>query len=332
MIFSMWFLFGKRFLKWLDFTLNHNSMRTGDLDSHPERRAQSPALPSVLVAPTIFVWTIVMPELPEVEITRRGIAPHVEGRTVTGVVLRRSGLRWPFPDDLALLLAGRTVRSTGRRGKFLLINFENGTLLIHLGMSGRLRILPTSTPVGKHDHFDLVFGDLAVRMNDPRRFGAVLWHPVESGPVENHALLKNLGIEPFDSAFCGEYLYQKCRNRQIDIKVALLSGKIVVGVGNIYACESLFAAGINPKTPAHRIGRKRCNKLVDAIRAVLTAALQQGGSSLRDFVGADGQSGYFQLNCFVYGHAGQACRVCGSAVRQIRQGQRSTFYCVTCQK
>ncbi|MEA5098234.1 MAG: bifunctional DNA-formamidopyrimidine glycosylase/DNA-(apurinic or apyrimidinic site) lyase, partial [Burkholderiaceae bacterium] len=187
-------------------------------------------------------------------------------------------------------------------------------------------------PAGKHDHFDLVFGDLAMRMTDPRRFGAVLWHPIEQGPAVNHALLKNLGLEPFDSAFCGEYLYQKCRNRKNDIKLALLSGKIVVGVGNIYASESLFAAGIHPKTPAGRIGRNRCDNLVEAIRAVLNAALQQGGSSLRDFAGVDGQSGYFQLNCSVYGRAGQPCRVCGSAIRQIRQGQRSTFYCAVCQK
>ena len=273
-----------------------------------------------------------MPELPEVEITRRGIAPHVEGHIVSAVVLRRSGLRWPFPDNLAQLLTGRTVRSTGRRGKFLLIGFDHGTLIIHLGMSGRLRMLPAATPPGKHDHFDLVLGEQAMRMTDPRRFGAVLWHPVEQGAPENHGLLRNLGIEPFDNAFCGEYLYQKCRNRRADVKVILLSGKIVVGVGNIYASESLFMAGINPKTLANRIGRQRCDKLAQAIRTVLSAALEQGGSSLRDFIGADGQPGYFQLHCAVYGREGLPCRTCGTAVCQIVQGQRSTYYCPRCQK
>ncbi|MBS1187952.1 MAG: mutM [Burkholderiaceae bacterium] len=273
-----------------------------------------------------------MPELPEVEITRRGLAPHVEGRAITGVVLRRSGLRWPFPDELAALLTGHTVRRTGRRGKFLLLGFDHGTLIIHLGMSGRLRALPAATPAGKHDHIDLLFGDQAVRMTDPRRFGAVLWHPAGTVPVEQHPLLANLGIEPFDRAFNGEYLYQKCRNRRADIKLTLLSSKIVVGVGNIYASESLFVAGIDPRTPAQRITRKRCDRLAEAIRSVLGEALRQGGSSLRDFIGADGQPGYFQLHCQVYGRAGQPCHQCGAAIRQISQGQRSTFYCANCQK
>ncbi|MBS1170530.1 MAG: mutM [Burkholderiaceae bacterium] len=273
-----------------------------------------------------------MPELPEVEITRRGLAPHVEGRTLTGVVLRRSGLRWPFPDELAALLTGHAVRSTGRRGKFLLLHFDHGTLIIHLGMSGRLRLLPAATPADKHDHIDLLFGAQAIRMTDPRRFGAVLWHPAEQGPAERHPLLASLGIEPFDPAFDGEYLYQKCCNRRTSIKLALLSGKIVVGVGNIYASESLFVAGIDPRTPAHRITRKRCDRLAEAIRSVLGEALRQGGSSLRDFIGANGQPGYFQLHCHVYGRAGLPCHRCGAAIRQISQGQRSTFFCVNCQK
>lgn len=273
-----------------------------------------------------------MPELPEVEITKRGIAPHVEGRAVTGVVLRRPDLRWPFPDSLEQLLRGKVVRTTGRRGKYLLLGFDHGTLLIHLGMSGRLRLLPASQPAGQHDHFDLVLGELALRLTDPRRFGAVLWHPTQNGAPENHPLLKTLGIEPFDSRFTGEYLYQKCRNRLANIKHVLLSGKIVVGVGNIYASESLFIAGINPKTQARRIGRDRCARLVDAIRSVLNDALNQGGSTLRDFVASDGQPGYFQLHCSVYGREGLPCRICGSAVRQIRQGQRATFYCAHCQK
>ena len=273
-----------------------------------------------------------MPELPEVEVTRRGIAPHIEGRTVTGVVLRHTGLRWPFPADLGQRLATRTVRATGRRGKYLLIAFDHGTLIIHLGMSGHLRILPLTVEPQKHDHFDLVLENQVMRLTDPRRFGAVLWHPHEEGDVETHLLLRGLGAEPLEMVFSGEMLYRQTRKRSSPIKQVLLSGDIVVGVGNIYASESLFAAGINPKTPADRISRLRYEKLALAIRRILTAAIEQGGSTLRDFVGADGQSGYFQQSYFVYDRAGKPCRVCGADVRQIRQGQRSTFYCVNCQK
>ncbi len=273
-----------------------------------------------------------MPELPEVEVTRRGLSPHLEDHVVTDVITRRDGLRWPFPDDLALHLPGSAVRSVGRRGKYLLLEFDHGTLIVHLGMSGRLRILPASTLAGKHDHFDLVFGAMVMRLTDPRRFGAVLWHAREQGPVESHPLLGKLGIEPFDSAFCGELLYQKSRTKSSDIKQTLLSGKIVVGVGNIYASECLFMAGINPMTPAKRIGRVRYNRLAAAIRQVLGAAIELGGSTLRDFSSADGQSGYFQLQCLVYDRAGMPCRVCGTTLRQIRQGQRSSFYCANCQK
>lgn len=273
-----------------------------------------------------------MPELPEVEVTRRGIAPHIEGRTVTGVVLRHTGLRWPFPADLSQRLATQTVRATGRRGKYLLIAFDHGTLIIHLGMSGHLRILPLAAEPQKHDHFDLVLEDQLMRLTDPRRFGAVLWHPHEQGDVDQHLLLRGLGVEPLETAFSGEMLYRQTRNRRAPIKQVLLAGDIVVGVGNIYASESLFEAGINPKTPADRIGRLRYDRLALAIRRILAAAIAQGGSTLRDFVGADGQSGYFQQSYFVYDRATQPCRVCGAAVRQIRQGQRSTFYCVNCQK
>jgi formamidopyrimidine-DNA glycosylase len=273
-----------------------------------------------------------MPELPEVEVTRRGLTPHLKGCSVTAVVLRRSGLRWPFPSDLTLHLPGNIVRATGRRGKYLLIHFDHGTLIVHLGMSGRLRMLPASTPAGKHDHFDLVIGNQLMRLTDPRRFGAVLWHANEQGPVENHPLLAGLGVEPFDPAFGGTLLYQKSRNRSASIKHTLLSGKIVVGVGNIYASECLFMAGINPKTSAQRIGHARYEKLAAAIRAVLNAAIEQGGSTLRDFSDANGQSGYFQLHNLVYDRGGLPCRVCGATVRQIRQGQRSSFYCANCQK
>ena len=277
-----------------------------------------------------------MPELPEVEVTRRGVAPYLEGRVVSAVTLRRGGLRWPFPAELPQLLCGRTIRATGRRGKYLLLEFDHGTLIIHLGMSGHLRILPSAVPPKKHDHFDLVVqspaGPQILRMTDPRRFGAVLWHAREDGDIEQHLLLRGLGVEPLGDAFSAQLLYRETRRRSAAIKQVLLAGDIVVGVGNIYASESLFRAGINPKTPAHRIGFARYERLAQAIRAVLAAAIEQGGSTLRDFVGADGQTGYFQQSYFVYDRSGQDCRVCGAAVRQIKQGQRSTFYCVNCQK
>ncbi len=273
-----------------------------------------------------------MPELPEVEVTRRGVAPHLEGRTVQGVTLRHAGLRWPFPPELDELLRGRTIRATARRGKYLLIRFDHGTLIIHLGMSGHLRVLPSATPVRKHDHFDLELGGSLLRMHDPRRFGAVLWHGHEDGDLEQHILLRDLGVEPLGEDFSGQLLYRATRRRSAPVKQVLLAGDIVVGVGNIYACESLFKAGINPKTPAHRIGLARYEKLAEAIRNTLAAAIEQGGSTLRDFVAVNGQSGYFQQSYFVYARAGEDCRVCGGAVRQLRQGQRSTFYCPNCQK
>ncbi|HCE10289.1 MAG TPA: formamidopyrimidine-DNA glycosylase [Oxalobacteraceae bacterium] len=273
-----------------------------------------------------------MPELPEVEVTRRGVAPYLDGRVVTAVTLRRSGLRWPFPTGLAQRLCGRTIRSTGRRGKYLLIAFDHGTLIIHLGMSGHLRILPLATAPRKHDHFDLAVGAQLLRLHDPRRFGAVLWHGSEEGALEDHLLLRGLGVEPLEADFSAQELYRLTRNRGAAIKQVLLAGDIVVGVGNIYASESLFRAGINPKIAAQRIGLARYVKLAQAIREILTAAIEQGGSSLRDFIAADGQSGYFQQSYSVYDRAGQPCRVCGSVVRQIKQGQRSTFYCTNCQK
>ena len=276
-----------------------------------------------------------MPELPEVEVTRRGVAPHIEGRIVDSVLMRRGDLRWPFPPGLSTLLAGQTILHTGRRGKYLLINFAHGTLIIHLGMSGHLRVLPSGTEPKKHDHFDLVVrgkdGKQVLRMNDPRRFGAVLWHGAGEGALENHALLRGLGVEPLDDTFSGALLHRATRKRAAPIKQVLLAGDIVVGVGNIYACESLFRAGINPKTAAGRIGRERYDKLAQAIRTILAEAIVQGGSTLRDFIAVNGQSGYFQQTYFVYDRTGVPCRQCGSPIRQIRQGQRSTFYCVICQ-
>ncbi|NHZ33672.1 bifunctional DNA-formamidopyrimidine glycosylase/DNA-(apurinic or apyrimidinic site) lyase [Massilia rubra] len=277
-----------------------------------------------------------MPELPEVEVTRRGVAPHIDGRIVEHVLTRREGLRWPFPPGLSELLAGQRILHTGRRGKYLLIAFDHGTLIIHLGMSGHLRVLPLDTAVKKHDHFDLVVasegGAQVLRMNDPRRFGAVLWHPADDGELDQHLLLRGLGVEPLEDGFSGELLYRETRKRSAPIKQVLLAGDIVVGVGNIYACESLFRAGINPKTPAARIGRERYNRLAEAIRLILSEAIVQGGSTLRDFIAVNGQSGYFQQTYFVYDRAGVPCRNCGAEIRQIKQGQRSTFYCVNCQK
>lgn len=277
-----------------------------------------------------------MPELPEVEVTRRGVAPHLEGRVVEQVVLRREGLRWPFPPNLDALLSGRTILSTSRRGKYLLIHFEHGTLIVHLGMSGHLRVLPEGVELKKHDHFDLVVrgpeGRRVLRLHDPRRFGAVLWHANDDGELDQHILLRGLGVEPLEDGFSGALLHRETRKRSAPIKQVLLQGDIVVGVGNIYACESLFRAGINPKTAASRISRARYDRLADAIREILAAAIVQGGSTLRDFIAVNGQSGYFQQTYFVYDRAGVPCRNCGAPVRQIVQGQRSTFYCATCQK
>ncbi|MFL6658811.1 MAG: bifunctional DNA-formamidopyrimidine glycosylase/DNA-(apurinic or apyrimidinic site) lyase, partial [Massilia sp.] len=262
-----------------------------------------------------------MPELPEVEVTRRGVAPHIEGRIVERVLLRRDGLRWPFPPALPALLAGTTITHTGRRGKYLLIGFAHGTLIIHLGMSGHLRVLPAATPPKKHDHFDLVINDPAgqqvLRLNDPRRFGAVLWHGIDEGELEQHVLLRGLGVEPLTDQLSGELLHRETRRRSAPIKQVLLAGDIVVGVGNIYACESLFRAGINPKTSAARIGRERYDKLAEAIRTILAEAIVQGGSTLRDFIAVNGQSGYFQQTYFVYDRTGVPCRKCGSEIRQI---------------
>ncbi len=273
-----------------------------------------------------------MPELPEVEVTRRGVAPHLQDQQVTDVILRRSGLRWPFPKDLADLLRGQKISSIGRRGKYLLLNFAHGTVLIHLGMSGHLRVLPSQTPAGKHDHIDIVVGSQLLRMNDPRRFGAVLWHSLADGPVENHLLLCHLGVEPLEDKFDAKLLYEQSRKRRSAIKQVLLAGDIVVGVGNIYASESLFKARINPKIAADRISLARYTLLAEAIRETLAAAIVQGGSSLRDFVAVNGQSGYFQQSYFVYDRTGMPCKVCDAPIRQIKQGQRSTFYCVNCQK
>ena len=272
-----------------------------------------------------------MPELPEVEVVRSGLAATAVGRTVTAVVARVPALRWPIPQDLHHRLAGRTLRAVERRGKYLLLAFDDGWLIVHLGMSGTLAWSRIDAPLRAHDHLDLVFGDGLLRLNDPRRFGAVLWHDATDGPVHVHPLLTGLGVEPFSDAFDGEMLYTALRGRRVAIKPLLLAGTVVVGVGNIYASESLFRAGIRPSTPAGRIGRQRCARLADAIRTTLAAAIAAGGSTLRDFVSSEGASGYFQLECFVYDRAGEPCRVCAEPIRMRTQQQRATYWCARCQ-
>jgi formamidopyrimidine-DNA glycosylase len=272
-----------------------------------------------------------MPELPEVEVVRRGLQAGLAQQVVRRVEVRERRLRWPVPERLAHDLAGRRLESVGRRGKYLLMDFGGPVLIAHLGMSGTLRILETRQAPERHDHVDIDFGERLLRYRDPRRFGAMLWHPADAGPVAAHPLLAGLGVEPFSGDFDGAMLYRVTRGRSTAIKPLLLAGTVVVGVGNIYASESLFRAGIRPATPAWRVGRARCDRLAQAIRDTLADAIARGGSTLRDFLGSDGEGGYFQLDCFVYGRAGQPCRVCGTPIAMRRDQQRATYWCPTCQ-
>jgi formamidopyrimidine-DNA glycosylase len=279
-----------------------------------------------------------MPELPEVEVTRRALAPEVEGGVVRALVVRERRLRWPVPAGLARRIAGRQLVQLDRRGKYLLWRFEHGTLISHLGMSGSWRVHPgTPPPPGRHDHVDLIVeqreGVRVLRLTDPRRFGALLWASGGERGLQRNALLAHLGIEPFDPRFDGAFLYERTRARRSSIKQVLLAGDIVVGAGNIYASESLFEAGIDPRTPAGRLSRPRCARLAQAIRGVLSRAIETGGSSLRDFIGADGRSGYFMLDAQVYERNGLLCRRCGVAtIRRIVQSQRATYFCPHCQR
>lgn len=276
-----------------------------------------------------------MPELPEVETTRCGIAPHLTEKMIAQVVIRNHRLRWPVPDELPALLSGLTIRTVTRRAKYLLLDCAAGTLLIHLGMSGSLRILSAKSGHGsehpqKHDHFDLILHDQTIlRLRDPRRFGAVLWHV---GDVWQHPLLLNLGPEPLTENFSAAQLFDKTRGSRIAIKQTLMNHHIVVGIGNIYANEALFLAGINPKTAAGRVALPRYEILVQAVKQTLQRAIEAGGSTLRDFVHSDGSSGYFQQQYWVYGRAGQSCKKCEGVIKHIRQGQRSSFYCPVCQR
>ncbi len=270
-----------------------------------------------------------MPELPEVETTRRGIAPHLENQCLRQVVIRQRRLRWPVTRGLDGLLRGQTLHRVRRRAKYLLLDFERGSLLIHLGMSGSLRLLNEDTPVQKHDHVDLVFqSGTCLRYRDPRRFGAILWagaHPLD------HPLLRALGPEPLSAAFHGDYLASQAHGRHCAIKNLIMDNRIVVGVGNIYANEALFLAGIHPARAAGRVSRQRCRQLAEHIKTVLAAAIEQGGTTLKDFTDSEGRPGYFAQRLRVYGRAGEACPGCGQPLRSRVIGQRNSFYCGRCQ-
>ncbi|MEO8101440.1 MAG: bifunctional DNA-formamidopyrimidine glycosylase/DNA-(apurinic or apyrimidinic site) lyase [Betaproteobacteria bacterium] len=270
-----------------------------------------------------------MPELPEVETTRLGLLPHVQDQKIFKVIVRDRRLRWPVPADFARRLKGRTVRDVSRRGKYLLWDVETGYVLSHLGMSGSLRVVPPLEKAEKHDHVDFTFDSgIAIRYTDPRRFGAMLWI---SGRLASHPLLDALGPEPLAAEFNAAYLARSARNRSVSIKEFIMNSQVVVGVGNIYASESLFVAGIHPKRAAGRVTQARLARLVDAIKHTLATAIGAGGSSLRDYVQANGELGTFQVNAFVYDRDGRPCHVCRTPIRSMRQGQRSTYFCPACQ-
>jgi formamidopyrimidine-DNA glycosylase len=275
-----------------------------------------------------------MPELPEVETTRLGLLPSVQGKTISRVIVRDRRLRWPIPKNLGKCLESRAVIGVSRRGKYLLWDIEaetgGGFLLCHLGMSGSLFTVDKTIAPVKHDHVDIELQrGVTVRYHDPRRFGAMLWIP---GETPTHPLLDSLGPEPLSEDFSGKHLFALSRGRRVSVKEFIMNANVVVGVGNIYASESLFQAGIRPTTMAGRITGARYDRLAEAIRAVLKKAIDAGGSSLRDYVKANGELGYFQVDAFVYGRAGEPCRNCANAIREIRQGNRATYFCAHCQR
>jgi formamidopyrimidine-DNA glycosylase len=270
-----------------------------------------------------------MPELPEVETTRLGLLPRLRGRVLRRIAVRNPRLRWPVPEDLEARLAGRTLAGLTRRGKYLLFDFGTVTQIVHLGMSGSLRFAEAGEPPTAHDHVDWLFDDGTVlRLRDPRRFGAVLW----TDDAARHPLLAHLGPEPLTPAFDAAYLHAQCRRRNAAIKQVVMDAQVVVGVGNIYASESLFHAGIRPAVAARRLSRPACARLTEAIKQVLTAAIAAGGSSLRDYVASSGELGYFQLQTRVYDREGLPCKTCATPIRRIVQGQRASFYCPACQR
>jgi len=275
-----------------------------------------------------------MPELPEVETTRRGIEPHLAGRRIAAVTLRRNDLRWPIPPEVSERLPGQLIESVERRAKYLLIHTAAGSAMLHLGMSGMLRVLPPDAPIGKHDHVDIVLEGTAeqrgrvLRFTDPRRFGSLLWQPFG----ELHPLLAALGPEPLTDAFEGDTLWCGSRGRSAAVKLFLMDNANVVGVGNIYASEALFAAGIDPRRAAGKVSRQRYASLAAEVKRILAWAIERGGTTLRDFLNPDGAPGYFFRELNVYGRAGESCKVCGTPIRQAVLGQRSTFWCPRCQK
>ncbi|MEH6457237.1 MAG: bifunctional DNA-formamidopyrimidine glycosylase/DNA-(apurinic or apyrimidinic site) lyase [Cocleimonas sp.] len=270
-----------------------------------------------------------MPELPEVETTRRGIKPYIDQQTVSEVIVRQPKLRWPIPPEIHQM-EGQLVESVTRRGKYILLETITGTALIHLGMSGSLRIVEAGADVEKHDHVDIILTTgKAVRLRDPRRFGAFLW--TTQNPLK-HKLIRSLGPEPLTDDFHADYLYQASRGRSMSIKQFIMNGHVVVGVGNIYACESLFMSGISPKWAAGKVSKARYQKLVHEIKTVLAKAIEQGGTTLQDFVQVEGSPGYFKQELNAYGRAGEPCFICKASIKQITQGQRSTFYCGKCQR
>jgi formamidopyrimidine-DNA glycosylase len=271
-----------------------------------------------------------LPELPEVETTRRGLDPHAHGQRIEALKLYDRRLRWPIAPSLPRELAGQRILATGRRAKYLLLHLESGTLILHLGMSGNLRVLPAAAPRLAHDHFDLVLGSgTALRFNDPRRFGSLHF---TRGDPQRHRLLAHLAPEPFAREFDGDYVWRITRRRRLAVKQLLMNSRLVVGVGNIYASEALFRARLRPGRAARSLSRADCARLARAVRAVLSQAIRAGGTTLRDYLRADGSPGHFRQRLYVYERAGRPCRRCGTAVRSITQGQRSTYYCPSCQK
>lgn len=269
-----------------------------------------------------------MPELPEVETSRRGIEPHIIGRRIARVIIRDRRLRWPISRTIDRDLPGQTVTSVERRAKYLLINTEHGTAILHLGMSGSIFVVDHETPAGVHDHVDIEFDSgKALRFRDPRRFGSLHW---STNPLQ-HRLLKDLGPEPLGNVFNGDYLWRASRGRRVSVKQFIMNAHVVVGVGNIYASEALYVAGIHPRRAAGRIAIHRHEGLAIAIKSVLSNAIKAGGTTLRDFYGGDGEAGYFQQKLEAYGREGEPCRLCNAPITAIVQGQRSTYYCKQCQ-
>ncbi|AVP99559.1 DNA-formamidopyrimidine glycosylase [Ahniella affigens] len=270
-----------------------------------------------------------MPELPEVETTRRGIAPHLKAQQIDALTLRRPDLRWPIPKALATAVRGQQILGVRRRAKYLLIDTEPGAMLIHLGMSGSLRVLPHGQTAGKHDHYDLELSNhTLLRFNDPRRFGCLLWQAAGT----THELLAHLGPEPLEGDFDGDYLFAMSRGRSAPIKAFLMDQAVVVGVGNIYVAEALFAAGIRPMRAAGKVSRASYQAIAVAIRRILAYAIERGGTTLRDFLKPDGEPGYFEQELFVYGRAGEPCKVCGGIIKGLVQSNRASSYCPRCQK